>query len=296
MLKIHGDTLNIQRRGKYRCALPFSLYALEAQTLLPAASHPMTDSGLLEERRQHVQAFLACQGASEFISRLHAVFIGGSLAKGMADTLSDTDVCLIVSERHLIGCLEHLGLPYEHRQYEYRIDTEFPPDNKLDVRLISLESLENMIESFQSMTDLSASHQDCLANLQEGIYLHSTPEVDELIRRIDLSYEHASLIISDKLRYLKNYNLSKYLIRKDFFTYYEMLGILYAAFCHIFFAVNGQLFRGYRHLQRFSVRYEIYPSAVISAFSECFECATPAATDNLLIQLSGFTQALEEHL
>lgn len=199
-------------------------------------------------------------------------------------------------KKNIKSYLNQLSSEHERRQHEYRVEIEFPPKNKLDIRVISLEDLQSMAQNFQSFSDISATNQDCLANFEDGIYLKSTPKIDNLISQIDFTYEHARLIILDKLKYIKYYNLNKFIIRKDFFTYNEILGILYAAFCHIFFAINGKLFRGYRNLNRFSETYNIYPRSVISAFSDCFASATPSTNENLLIQLLDFSKDLEKNL
>ncbi|WP_163032294.1 hypothetical protein [Pseudomonas viridiflava] len=295
MLTIHSESMNIKRTEKDRCALPFSTHPLKNQAEYRPQRQVSIQPLRLKECTQHVESFISFHGGNEFTSNLHGMFIGGSLAKGLADTLSDTDLCLITSENHVKYYLEKLKSKYDTAQQVYRTEVEFPKNNKLDIRLISLEVLQSKAQDFQSFSDISATNQDCLSNFEDGIYLKSSLNIENLVEKIDFTYEHARTIVSEKLKYIKYYNLSKFLIREDFFTYNEILGILYAAFCHIFYAVNGKLFRGYRSLSRFSQIYKIYPSAVISAFSDCYSSTSPVSNENLFIQLLGFTKEIEEN-
>jgi hypothetical protein len=104
------------------------------------------------------------------------------------------------------------------------------------------------------------------------------------------------LIYRSNRPYIKRYDFRKFLIRNDNFTYFEMLGVLFCAFAHILYAINGKFFSGYRNLSCKKNELNIFPEKIVAAFSSAYSHPGFISIEELYLHLGRFITQTDEVL
>ncbi|AZE84159.1 hypothetical protein C4J98_2748 [Pseudomonas orientalis] len=264
--------------------IPFSIKRLSQQLLDDLSG---TSSSYKCSARCNAQLFITNILDNKLHGQCEAIFIGGSTIKGSSDALSDTDLTLVIKKDNLSNFIDLFGA--ENR---FQKDFDFPAGNRIDLRVMTLEDVRERIRTFNCFDDYSFANQDVLYNLQAGYYLKHCQALEKLLSEINYSITHAKKIFNDQNAYIKNYNLKKYLLRCDWFTFYEVLGILYAATCHILYAINGTLFRGYKNIETYHRELKVFPVDLFGFFRLCYHSPNSDSVDNLYEELLPFISTI----
>ncbi|KRP69958.1 hypothetical protein TX23_21565 [Pseudomonas paralactis] len=197
--------------------------------------------------------------------------------------MSDTDLTLIVKKGNLKSFIDLFGA-----DNRFQKDFDFPDGNRIDLRAVTLEDVQERIRTFNCFDDYSFANQDVLYNLQNGYYLKHCQALEKLLSEIRYSITHTKKIFNDQSAYVKNYDLKKYILRDDWFTFYEVLGMLYAAACHIVYAINGVLFRGYKNIEIYEYELKVFPVDLFGFFKLCYRSPNFDSVDSLYEELLPF--------
>jgi hypothetical protein len=284
--------VNTIRRGANICVVPFSLFSLQEQK----SKYLETDNsqwrtigkknGNLERIENACKYFQSITDTSQTIS-WSGVLIGGSLIKNSCDAYSDTDISFIFCDKKYPELKTEIQKK-ERSAIGYREEIEFPEKNRLDIRYLPLSELKAAIAIFNERKDCSSSIQDTLFNLKDGYYLYQSFELREVLLFLEFQYAHTIKIYENNRPFIKRYDFRKFLIREDQFTYFEMLNILFSAFVHILYAVNGRFFGGYRNLTKNKNTFQVFPVDVISAFENAYSAPSLFVIEELHLYLDSF--------
>ncbi|MDU8502183.1 nucleotidyltransferase domain-containing protein [Pseudomonas syringae] len=252
-----------------------------------------TSNAVLDVLDRNVMSYLEKNVLQEARLACEAIFVGGSYAKGYFDQYSDIDLTLVV--RHPESVLPLCCQTFSAVQYGYHAVEDSEADN-VDLRVMDFDYLIELIRNFSIAKDIRSSHLDTLCNVKHGVYLYESVAHEEQRTKIIFDMTHCVNVMRRYKDAIFIPCVRKYFERNHFYAVFETLGLSYAAFCHIFYAVNGSLFQGYSKLERHAHDFKIYPSSIIALYRHCYADPCVNVFEELNDALHGFIRSIESHL
>lgn len=181
------------------------------------------------------------------------VFLGGSIAKGVADRSSDLDLCVIVGSEN-----EQAELPlgplfpeafWSVNEFSGRMETlSIDAGLTADVHVVTQRTCQNLIESFYLGRDISNRTQDLLWTLNRGY----TCFVRGIEVRYRISYPRSVQlqVLRKFLPALGLHDLDKAFSRGDHLQIDESKNTIRKCLLCLGYAYRGELFWGFKSTQR----------------------------------------------
>lgn len=180
------------------------------------------------------------------------LILGGSFGKGINDEHSDIDISIITSSLNTVSIRESLLATRKVLYHEHGLLTEhfviLENSKVFDVHLMTDSYCKNAIHNFESGEDISNKVQDTIWNICNGIRLleiGKCPSYD-----VTYSVKVQKLILEKFSSILSLQKLDVAFIRSDKLQQWEAKLAISKTLISIGFALNKELFWGYKNLKQ----------------------------------------------